>query len=162
MRSRYDDLIEQANEKEETGDIDANDAYEIRSALFDIDTAYLRAVETHRLVKRSLGSFLELQPGQEYALDEAGTPEIELTIADLPRLQALAARMHPDMRALGSAVAALDESIEIEKSNRWPLILVGGGFSWRARRTATLRTTRSSSTSSTTPASRRRSTSAGI
>jgi outer membrane protein TolC len=130
MTDSYDDLIEQANEKEEDGTIDPNDAYEIKSSRFDIRQAFLASVETERLVKRSLAMFLELPPGQDYALDPSPTPAVAVSIDDLSALQVAAAEQHPQLRALRSAVGALEEVMEVERANRWPLILVGGGFSW--------------------------------
>ena len=46
MRDSYGDLIAQAEEKEEADDIDPNDVFEIKSAQYDIDMAYLTSVET--------------------------------------------------------------------------------------------------------------------
>jgi len=92
--------------------------------------AYLRAAETLRLVRRSLGDFLDLRPGEEYELRAAETPAINLGLEDLGSLQARAAMRHPQLRALKSAVAALDEAMQVERSNRWPVVLVGGGFGW--------------------------------
>jgi len=129
MRDSYDDLIAQAEEKEEKGDIDANDVFEIKSAQYDIEMSYLRSVETERLVRRSLGEFLDLRPGENYELNEADTPAINIGLEDLGALQARAALRHPQLRALGSAVSALEEAMQVERSNRWPVILVGGGFS---------------------------------
>ncbi len=130
MRDSYGDLIEQAEEKEETDDIDPNDVFEIKSAQYDIDMAYLTSVETLGLVRRSLGDFLELRPGEEYELTGAKTPAIGLSLDDLGALQARAAQRHPQLRALASAVSALEEAMQVERSNRWPIILVGGGFGW--------------------------------
>jgi outer membrane protein TolC len=128
MKESYGDLIEQAEEKEETNDIDSNDVFEIKSAQYDIDTAFLSAVETERLVRRSLGEFLDLRPGEGYSLAPAETPTVEIGIEDLGKLQARAAMRHPQLRALAAAVRALDESMQVERSNRWPVVLVGGGF----------------------------------
>ena len=130
MRDSYGDLIEQAEEKDETGDIDSNDVFEIKSAQYDIDVGFLKSVEAEGLVRRSLGDFLDLQPGEAYELREAATPAINLTLDDLGVLQARAAQRHPQLRALASAVSALDEAMQVERSNRWPVILVGGGFGW--------------------------------
>jgi outer membrane protein TolC len=130
MSDSYGDLIEQAEEKDETGDIDPNDVFEIKSAQYEIDVVYLTSVETAGLVRRSLGDFLDLRPGEAYELTEADTPEINLTLDDLGALQARAAQRHPQLRALASAVSALDEAMQVERSNRWPVILVGGGFGW--------------------------------
>ena len=130
MRDSYGDLIEQAEEKEEADDIDSNDVFEIKSAQYDIDMAYLTSVEIAGLIRRSLGDFLDLQPGEAYALTEADTPTINLSLDDLGMLQARAAQRHPQLRALASAVSALDEAMLVERSNRWPVILVGGGFGW--------------------------------
>ncbi len=130
MRDSYGDLIEQAEEKEETSDIDSNDVFEIKSAQYDIDSAYLTSVENAGLVRRSLGDFLELLPGEEYQLTESDTPAINLSLDDLGALQVRASQRHPQLRALASAVSALDEAMLAERSNRWPVILVGGGFGW--------------------------------
>ena len=91
---------------------------------------YLNSVEAERVVRRSLGEFLSLQPGEQYELQESDTPEVGLTLADLGVLQAKASARHPQLRALGAAVDALEEAMQIERSNRWPVILVGGGFGW--------------------------------
>ncbi|NKB87308.1 MAG: hypothetical protein GKS06_03700 [Acidobacteria bacterium] len=130
MNDSYDDLIVQAEEKVETNAIDLNDAFEIKSARFDVEALLLRAVQVERVVRRSLGEFLDLQPGEQYDLREAGTPEVKLTLEDLGRLQTIASSRHPQVRALKAVVNALDETMEIERSNRWPVILVGGGFGW--------------------------------
>lgn len=130
MRDSYADLVEQAEEKEEADDIDPNDVFEIKSAQYDIDMAYLISVERLGLIRRSLGGFLELQPGEAYDLTAADTPTINLSLADLGALQTRAAQRHPQLRALAAAVNALDEAMLVERSNRWPVILVGGGFGW--------------------------------
>ncbi len=130
MRDSYGDLIEQAEEKEETGGIDSNDVFEIKAAQYDIDQAYLTAVQSAQLVRRSLGGFLELRPGEAYDLTPADTPSIELSLEDLGTLQLRAAQRHPQLRQLSSAVRALDEAMLVERSNRWPVVLVGGGFGW--------------------------------
>jgi len=130
MRDSYGDLIEQAEAKDETGDIDSNDVFEIKAAQYDIDMAFLTSVETAGLIRRSLGDFMDLAPGEQYDLSDADTPTIDLTIDDLGKLQARAAQRHPQLRALSAAVSALDESMLVERSNRWPVILVGGGFGW--------------------------------
>ena len=130
MRDSYGDLIAQAEEKDETGDIDSNDVFEIKAAQYDIDLVYLTSVETAGLVRRSLGDFMDLRPGEVYELSEADTPTVDLSLDDLGKLQARAAQRHPQLRALASAVSALNESMLVERSNRWPVILVGGGFGW--------------------------------
>jgi len=130
MRDSYGELIEQAEEKEEADGIDANDVYEIKAAQYDIDMVYLTSVENAGLVRRSLGDFLELQPGEVYELTDTDTPAINLSLDDLGKLQARAAQRHPQLRALAAAVSALDEAMQVERSNRWPVILVGGGFGW--------------------------------
>ena len=130
MRDSYGDLIDQAEEKDETGDIDSNDVFEIKAAQYDIDLVYLTSVETADLVRRSLGDFMDLRPGEGYELSEADTPTIDLSLDDLGRLQARAAQRHPQLRALASAVSAMTEAMLVERSNRWPVVLVGGGFGW--------------------------------
>ncbi|HJO04346.1 MAG TPA: TolC family protein [Acidobacteriota bacterium] len=128
MRSSYDELVEQADQKLDEGDIDPNDVWEIRAGRYDVDAVYLETRQTERLLRDALATLMGLDSGNAYELADDGMPEVALTRAALPALQAAAMQRNPQLRALASAAGALDEAMELSESNRWPLILIGGGF----------------------------------
>lgn len=129
MRDSYAELLAKVDEKLEAGAIDPNDAYEARSAQFDIDRAALDAEETHAVIQRALAELLGDDPRTLYEPSHTESPEVALTREALPQLQLRAERGHPQLRALRAAVGALEEAMALEKSDRWPIILAGGGFS---------------------------------
>lgn len=129
MRDRYyEDLLPEVEEKLEDVDIDPNDAYEIRSARYDIDKTWLDAAEQYRVVHRALTELLGEEPETRFVLDELTPPSIGLERADLGRLRAVAGERNPQVRALRAGVAALEQAMRLELAERWPAILLGGGF----------------------------------
>lgn len=127
MRSSYAELVEQADEKLDSGDIDPNDAWEIRAGRYDIDAVYLQTRETGRLLREALATLMGLG-SNAYQLRDDGIPTVLLTRDALPALQAMAMQDNPQLGALTAAAGALDEAMGLSRSNRWPLILIGGGF----------------------------------
>lgn len=125
----YDELLPEIEEKLEDIDIDPNDAYEVRAARYDIDKTWLDAVEQHRVVRRALAEFLGERPETRFELTDPDPPAILLQEEDLPRLREIAARHNPQLRALRSATGALQEAMELERAERFPVFLLGGGFS---------------------------------
>ena len=130
MRSSYDELLEQAEEKLDTGDIDPNDAWEIRAGKYDVDAVYLEARQTERLLRNALAKLMGFDSSNAYELRDDGMPEVALARAALPALQAAAMERNPQLRALAATASALDEAMGLSQSNRWPLILIGGGFGY--------------------------------
>jgi outer membrane protein TolC len=129
MSSSYEELLEKIDEKMEAGDIDPNDAWEAKAARFDIDAARLSVVESHAVLQGALAEMLGEDPSSTiYEPVEEGPPEVGLAREDLTRLQALARRIHPGLRALGAAVGALEEGMAVARAGRWPIFLVGGTF----------------------------------
>ncbi len=128
MRDAFDELIEQADQKLDEGDIDPNDAWEIRSGRYDVDAVYLETRQKHRLLLEALAKLMGFDSSSAYELRADRMPEVALTRADLRALQADAAERNPQLRALAAASGALDEAMDLSRSNRWPLILIGGGF----------------------------------
>lgn len=129
MRSSYDDLLEKIEDKLEAAAIDPNDAYEAQTAKFDIERAYLDAGETYTVVQRALAELLGDDRRTLYVPSHTAGPEVAVTRDDLPQLEQIAVRTHPQLRALRAAVGALEEAMALEQSNRWPIVLAGGGFS---------------------------------
>jgi outer membrane protein TolC len=127
MRSSYADLIEQAEQKLDTGDIDPNDVWEIRAGRYDIEAGYLEARQTGRLLREALAKLMGLG-SNSYQLRDDGIPTVSLAREALPALQAMALQGNPQLGALAAAAGALDEAMDLSRSNRWPLILIGGGF----------------------------------
>jgi len=128
LRSSYAELMDKIDEKLDAGDIDPNDAWEARSAKYDIDKAYYDAVEAEAVSQRALAELLGESPETHYAPAQTDMPEVDLSRDDLPRLQATAARIQPQLRALRAAVGALDEAAKVESAEKWPVVLVGGMF----------------------------------
>lgn len=130
MRSLYyNDLLPEVDERFDDADIDPNDAYEIRSARYDIDSAWHEVVEQYRVLQRALADALGEPENSAFALAELTVPRILIGEDDLPRLQVMAATRNPQLRALAAAVTGLEEAMKLERSERWPIIGVGGGFS---------------------------------
>ncbi len=128
MRDAFDELVEQAEQKLDEGDIDPNDVWEIRSGRYDVDAVFLEARQTQLLLRETLAKLMGFDNGNGYELNADGMPEVALTRASLPALQAAATQRNPQLRALVAAASALDEGMALSRSNRWPLILIGGGF----------------------------------
>ncbi len=130
MRSSYDELVEQADQKLDTGDIDPNDVWEIRAGKYDVEAVYLEASQTERLLREALGKLMGFDSSNAFELRDEGMPQVALARAALPALQAAAMERNPQLRALAATAGALDEAIGLSQSNRWPLILIGGGFGY--------------------------------
>ena len=127
MRSSYDELIERVEQELDKGDIDPNDAWEIRSGRYDVEAVYLEARQTKWILRDALATLMGLD-SSAYELADDGMPEVTLSRAALPALQAAAMERNPQLRALAAAAGALDEAMGLSQSKRWPLILIGGGF----------------------------------
>lgn len=131
MRDRYnDELLPEVEEKLESVDIDPNDAYEIRSARYDIDELWLSVVQRERVLTRALAELVGEPPGTRFDFTDLGAPEVTLGESSLEPLQALAARRNTQLMALHAGVGALEEAMQLERSNRLPVILLGGGLQW--------------------------------
>ncbi len=126
MRDQYEKLLQEVEEKLDRDEIDPNDAWEIQAAAFDVNKTYLDAFEGRRLLERGLGEFLGLAPGEFIEPTDTEGPEVGLGSADLDRLVGTARRLNPDLRAVQSAVGALEAAMDLSRSNRWPIVLVGG------------------------------------
>jgi len=128
MASQYDELLAKVDDKLESNDIDPNDAYEARAARYDINSVRLSVLETHTVLQGALAELMGEDPSTTYLPVDTSAPAVELTRDDLPRLQRIARRMHPELRALDAAVGALEDSMKLARANRWPMFLVGGQF----------------------------------
>lgn len=128
MGDSYQELLDEVDEKLADNAIDPNDAYEVRAARFDIESVRLDVIENHRVLQGALAELLGEDPSTPYQPTEEAPPAVELGREDLDRLQAIAMRLHPQLRALESAVGALEAGMDVAKANRWPVFLVGATF----------------------------------
>ncbi len=127
LRQSYEEILEQIEEKLADDAIDPNDAYEVQSSRYEIEKVYQEAFDGGRLVRRTIATFLGLADNALFTVvDEA--PESALSADDVAGLVARAARVSPQLRALHAAVDALGSAMDQARSERWPLIVVGGGF----------------------------------
>lgn len=128
MRDSYDSLLEKVDEKLEADEMDSNDAYQAQAGEFDVDKAYLDAVEMGRVVQHSLAVLLGEDSGVALLPTNKETPEIQLQVSDLERLVAIAELTNPELVSVREAIGALEAATKLERSNRWPMVLVGATF----------------------------------
>ena len=128
LRDSYAELLAEVDAKLAEDAIDENDAFEIRSARYDIDKSYLDATESHTLARQALAELLGVPVDERIEPTGTETPTIAISAETLAQLLDRARARHPQLRALRSAVAGLDAAVGVERAQRWPLFLVGGFF----------------------------------
>lgn len=129
MRDSYRELLDKIQEKLDADEIDPNDAFEAQAGAYDVERSYLDTIELSRLVQRGLAELLGYDPDVPLVPTDTEAPQISLQPSDLDRLIRIAERVNPDLRTLQAAVGALEAAMDLELSNRWPVVVVGGGFS---------------------------------
>ena len=130
MRERYDELLEDARAylEDESSEVDDTDVYEIESFGFDVESFHQDASARTILAREAFNLLVGRPVDAEVLTSDEETPQVLLGADAAPALVTVAERVHPQLRALTSAVSALEARVLAQGREKLPNVFLAGGL----------------------------------